>query len=475
MIAAYRELMMQAVYERRLLGSLWLTWSLLALALLLALGFGVWLHQWRAGVVIGDMLLGVVGLLWWGNMVRISVQQNMPSHACLVPQLRRRLMRAVACSFVAGVLLVSAIAALAIGHFGYLLCALSMLFPFVLLQQRYSWLSILPSVVILSALSWLKAPWLALVQFASGFDEWVVSVLLLCVIAELGVLAMRAAFPQGGDAHANWRAALVQRQHRQKGEAAVLEARGIAAHWPGWVAAWRTLGVAVKRPGGVPPSAARSTQYGLGISLYASALTVPAMALIGWLFAVFPGMLSDKLTMGLSVWNYLVQLMVTMAVPSALHSIVTAISQRTGEQSLMRLAPSMPAAPALNAMLARLMIRGFVLLWGGATLCQLVAARISEGHWVLDGPMALVLVLPLPFLLMVLRNYAAMPPQAAALGGYSLLAMPALGLAWLLNLQYPALSGGVALLVLVLSLLVLRWRWLAMVQAPVAFPAGRLA
>jgi hypothetical protein len=171
----------------------------------------------------------------------------------------------------------------------------------------------------------------------------------------------------------------------------------------------------------------------------------------------------------------MVELLVATAVAAALHALVTAISNRHGEQSLLRLAPAMPAADAVNPMLAGLLLKGFALVWASAALCDLLAAALNAGHWLLDGPTALILVLPLPFFAIVLRDYAAMPQRTAPLGGVSLLAVPAVGLVWLLRWQCPSLCGWVALVVALVSLSLLRRRWQGMLKAPVAFPAGRLA
>ena len=470
MIVAYRELLMQAVYERRTLGSFWVVWTILALVVGTPLGIGVWLQDWRPGLFFGAVLLGLIWQLWWGNMVRLAVLQNFPSHACLVPNLRRRLMRMVSVTFLVGVVLVSALAAPMIGHFGYLLCALSLMFPFVLLQQRYHVLGIVPSVVIFSALSWAREPWQALVRLVSNYDESVVSALLLCVIVELSVLALRAALPRGGDAHAEWRANYLQRQLRMKGNLRGAVGEGSAAQrWPRWVAFWRDLGIGGAR------DASGMTQRGLGMSFYAVAVSVPGMAIVGWACVALPAMLSDELTLGLSLWRYMVELMVTIAIPTAVQRLVVTISMRAGEQSLLRLAPAMPVASDINRMLARLLVKSFTLLWVSAALCEVLAARFSVGYWVLDGSLLLVLVLPLPFFAAALRDYAATPPRALALNGISLLSLPALGLAWLLALQAPALCGWVALALMVVSALLLRQRWQRMLAAPVAFPAGRLA
>ena len=474
MIAPYRELLMQALYERRTLGSLWLTWCLLALALTVTLGVGFWLRHWWAGLLMGDVMLGVVAALWWGRMVNVAIMQNLPSHACLVPQLRKRLMRMVAVTFAASVLVIAGIAAAVIGHFGYLLCGLSLMFPFVLLQQRYPLLALLPSVIIFSMLSWLKAPWQALVRLASGYDEAVVSVLLLCVIAELGMWSLRVAFPRGGDAHADWRTRYMQRQLRMKGDVrAVTQDHGLKRRWPAWANFWRTMGLRAGRSAAATPG--ENLQYALGISVYGAAASVPVMAVFGWICCVFPVLFSEQLSMAWGFWKYMVELMVTLAVPSALQTMLTAISQRTGEQSLLRLAPGMPAAPALNTLLGRVLAQGFALVWGTSIVCELLVQRLSAGHWVLDGAVALLLVLPLPFLAMVLRDYAAMPIRHTPQIGIPVLTIPVLGLAWLLRWYYPALCGGVALLVLAASVVVLRQRWQGMLKAPVAFPAGRLA
>jgi hypothetical protein len=477
MIAPYRELLMQAVYERRTLGSLWVTWCLLALAVMVTIGAGFWLRHWQAGVLMGDVMLGVTAALWWGRMVNVAIMQNLPSHACLVPQLRRRLMRMVALTFVASVLVVTGIAASVIGHFGYLLCGLSLLFPFVLLQQRYPLLALLPSVIIFSMLSWLKAPWQALVRIASGYDEAVVSVLLLCAIVELSVWSLRVAFPRGGDAHADWRVRYVQRQLRMKGDQrgnSFLD-RGLVRRWPALRNFWRTLGLRVGQGRSTTATAGNNMQYALGISVYGAAVSVPVMALFGWFCCVFPAMFSDQFSMAWSFWKYMVELMVTLAVPSVLQSMVTAISQRTGEQGLLRLAPGMPAAPAINAMLSRVLAQGFALVWGTSMVCELLVQRLSAGHWVLDGAVALLLVLPLPFFAMVLRDFAAMPVRHTPQIGIVFLSLPVLALAWLLRWYYAPLCGWVALLLVVASVAVLRQRWQDMLRAPVAFPAGRLA
>jgi len=475
MIAPYRELLMQAVYERRTLGNLWFTWCMLALALTVTLGVGIWLRHWWAGVLMGDVMLGVLAAMWWGRMVNVAVMQNLPSHACLVPQLRKRLMRMVVVTFAASVLVVAGIAATVIGHFGYLLCGLSLMFPFALLQQRYPLLALLPSVIIFSMLSWLKAPMQALVRIASGVDEAVVSVLLLCVIAELGVWGLRTAFPRGGDAHADWRIRYVQRQLRIKGDQRgnSFADRGLVRLWPALRNFWRMLGLRPGRSASATPG--QNMQYALGISVYGAAAAVPFMALFGWFCGVFPAMFSDQLSLALGFWKYMVELMVTLAVPSALQTMTMAVSQRTGEQSLLRLTPGMPAAPAINAVLSRVLAQGFALVWVTSMVCELVVQRLSAGHWVLDGAVALLLVLPLPFFATVLRDFAAMPLRHTPQMGILLLTLPVLGAAWLLRWYYAPACGWVALLLLLASVVLLHQRWQNMLKAPVAFPAGRLA
>jgi hypothetical protein len=475
MIAPYLQLMRQALHEKASPGSKWLTWGLLASSILVTLGFGLWLQHWQAGLLMGDVLLGVVAILWWARLVSVSVQQNLPSHACLVPQLRRRLMWVVTASFVAVVPVLAAIAALAIGHFGYLLCALAALFPFTLLQQRYAWLSLLPSVIIFSVLSWLKAPLQALMQIASGVDEPLIAVLLLCAIAELGVISLRAAFPRGGDAHADWRAAWLLRQSRLKGDVRGVDQRRGLIPWSALRNAWRTLGLRVSSGGRVLMPADDAMQYGLGISVYASALVAPVMALLGWFAVAFFAMLDDRLDLLKNLYTY-AELLVVVSVPSSMQAMLTVISQRTNEQSLLRLVPAMPAAPALNAALMRLMLKGFVLLWASSALCVSMLEYPNVAHWRLDGGMMLILVLPLPFFLIMLRDFAAMSarqvPPAVVL---TVLTTAAWLFASILRAKLPWLCGWVALAVVAISLMMIRQRWQGMLKAPVAFPAGRLA
>ncbi len=164
------------------------------------------------------------------------------------------------------------------------------------------------------------------------------------------------------------------------------------------------------------------------------------------------------------------------------------------EQALVRLAPGMPVASALNRLLARGLLGIFFMNWlvamlitalllalAGATQSQFIEQMAATSVLLLlaagvlrnfaignKGRDRIVrgLLYGLAFILMV-ALMTAMPlvPVGIALFDWPALKAPGVAQAGLLL---------VTLLLLLLAGLIVRWRWRAMLAAPPAFPAGRL-
>jgi len=151
---------------------------------------------------------------------------------------------------------------------------------------------------------------------------------------------------------------------------------GLVRRWPALRNFWRTMGLRVghKR---VSMSPGDLTQYALGISVYGVGLFPWFAALSGWAIAGLLALLSDQLSMAWSRWPYIIEMLVTLAVPGARQSLMMAILRRSGEQSLLRLAPGAPTAAAINAMFARMLAKGFALLWLSAMACELLAQGLT--------------------------------------------------------------------------------------------------
>jgi hypothetical protein len=150
-----------------------------------------------------------------------------------------------------------------------------------------------------------------------------------------------------------------------------------------------------------------------------------------------------------------------------------------GEQALLRLAPVMPASPsAFNRGVARMLLGRAVFGW-----CVLVAVVLwltaAAGP---SGPgffrQACLCCLLLPLLGTNLRDHAR---RSSLLGlGPVLVLLVTAGISFAVGAVASQIVGipvtaGAALASIVIALVVVPWRWQRSVEAPVAFPAGRLA
>jgi hypothetical protein len=162
-----------------------------------------------------------------------------------------------------------------------------------------------------------------------------------------------------------------------------------------------------------------------------------------------------------------------------LHAMLLAsMTDRPAGQPLLRLAPAMPAtAPRFNRLLASTMLRSCLATWAVAASVAFLHSALSGAD--VDGLVATASVccLALPALVLPLRDHARRARSNAVLqwllalaisGACLLLAIPAARLAML-----PVLPTAAGLAIALTAFLAWR-RYRAMLDAPFAFPAGRL-
>lgn len=142
------------------------------------------------------------------------------------------------------------------------------------------------------------------------------------------------------------------------------------------------------------------------------------------------------------------------------------------EQALLVLLPGMPQGRQLNRAVAFIQLRHFLLAWGVTTL-------LLGGLLLLTGSTAL-LSLSVAALPMGILNLTRAPATMRAPTPWTT-SKPVLGffvlnaVLWGLCVWLDGLVWLLAGISLVLSAVLLAWRWRALAQAPSALPAGRLA
>lgn len=146
-----------------------------------------------------------------------------------------------------------------------------------------------------------------------------------------------------------------------------------------------------------------------------------------------------------------------------------------GEQALLCLTPAAPDRAELNGVLARLFMAGFVRSWALLAASTLVALAVAGAQAGELARFALAWLPSLGFAAWPLRNFARAhdaPHWPLVLLGVVMAAVFSVA-----NDGGASLAEWVvgSLTVTLIALAVVGWRWRAMVAAPPALPAGRLA
>lgn len=169
-------------------------------------------------------------------------------------------------------------------------------------------------------------------------------------------------------------------------------------------------------------------------------------------------------------------LMMSMLVYAA--SVSSQAVHFSGEQSLYRLTPAAPATAQLNRVLLGTLMFRCLRLWALSLAAIVCIDAVIMGRFEVRGITVALGALMLPFAGLLLRDYASVPRQPNAM----LTAAVSVGVvvAYIALAVVDQIHPGLPLflfsaVVVAATGVALRWRWQQLVDAPVAFPAGRLA
>jgi hypothetical protein len=419
------------------------------------------------------MLVCCTGYLWFGAFLKNAGRQNHPAYACLVPGLRRRLMTLTAVLFAGCTLATAMLAGLLVGHAGYGLLCGALFGVYILFAQRYPVLNLLPSMVIVLAVSFFKQPLDTLFAAANNIGEPVVTGVGAILLAWLGIQGVRAAFPHGGDQHWAWHRRMGIQQARLSGALPATGAPGIS-RWLAWTRHFYFDALRRDSRGGA--SQGRMMMHALGIPAHDGngiamvLVSTLALALIGGYFVGRDN--PDVMHMASSAMQGCL-LMTSLVYAMA----ASANAARYGvEQSLYRLTPAAPAAPHINRVLARTLLFRCLRLWLLSFVGAVCIDVVIFGQ--LRGVTYALAMLSIPFAGLTLRNYAAMRPSTgdmASLAGLLLLVLIYIA-ALMMEKLLPAFpwfwTGNAIALV---SAIGLNMGWRRMMALPPGLPAGRLS
>lgn len=435
----------------------------------MAIGAGMLVYQNSGGRLLPRDTLLVslpwffLGMLYWLDLVSGAVRQDTPANARLVPRLRRRAMQLVGSCWLVFVLLITLALGSAFGN------------PVLWAAAAAGWLlgSAMVRTGFQSGMVFMSLPFMLMllpheaipaVRYFAGTAAGITACALwIGLVAWLGA---RTLFPRGdrhfdqrvvvekgvrqsqGTHTANMRSSLyatdlarASRTRTSAGEL-VLHALGPGAHW----------------------SVSAKMFAMLAAALVAGRVLIEAMA-------------ADSRTLAPFVGGFIIMplLLSFAAIPQR---IVGRASASQGEQALLRLAPVVPRMDQYNRALASALLRRALGEWAIVTVALVAVTGAVDAHPSITLLQFAACCLAMPLMTIVLRDYARAPALRMA---YMYLA--ALYLVLSAGAAYYAMLHASVVPVAVVSFILgvgataylAASRRRAMVEAPVAFPAGRMA
>lgn len=472
MNAAYSQLLLQVVRDRCATRALVRISGLVLLVGVAALVFGnhVDRPQLGRGMLVGT--LSFLVLSWGGALLRSAVQQNQPANACLVPQLRHRLIVLTLVLYGAMTVLIAAMFGAVFGHFGYALVGAGVFYSFILYAQRYAVLVFLPSLLIIGAVSVLNAPLHALWDAIGWMGEPALTGIGLIAASVLGGFGMRAAFPRGGDSHWSWHARRMATLRRAQGDA---PKPGDAANWSRWTMRLRIgYRASLRRDsrGGAAPG--RMLPHTFGPAAHEGGYHAGALLIL--LAVVVLRGFGDSELLRQMARSSLLQASVLVSVAIYAAELQKSVVRHGAEQALYLLTPGAPAEQ-LNRVLGAALLKRFLRVWLVTVACAATIDMVMHGAPHLYASTCVLSALMLPLACTLLRDYAKMPAStnptailiATFLTIFSYLMMLGVERTW------PAFPVfWVCAAIVLASLLALRWRWRRFMALPAVLPAGRL-
>lgn len=461
--------------QRRNKGSMWPIGLFIATVGLVALGLAAILEPRNVAEVV-VMLLSAPLFSGWAWLAGGVFQQNHPNVAHLVPVQLRTLRRVLFGAWAACTLL-SALVGWAFGHPWSVSASVASLLLLLTWMARFPVLVVVWPALALTPL-WSRAPLVeaTLRAFSAAWQSWPEALALMAVVALLAA-AVASAFLllQGGGAkHA-------QAYRRRAIQLAALRVGGAS---PG---CWRAGGGALGRWFGdsativYRPWLAHVTTQHTGDVLPRALLglgpTIHWTGLVGLLPGVGLMVATTMLVLwhigaarnSLAAWGLSIGVLafvVNMAIQAR-----AAIHATRREQALMMLLPSMPRGGTLNRALARHLSLQFISSWAlGLLVCALVFPLGAQLGW-----FAIYAAACLPLGALLWTDWSrvqaptllstVLPAMFVMVGTLAAIALQA----WI---GVPAWAC--VLVFVVAAVLLVAWRTWRLLDAPSAFPAGRL-
>lgn len=441
---------------------------MLALVAALCVGVGIMLDGERLAIA-WCAPFGILLFAWGSGFASGAARLNTPANAKLVPRMRERLAEL---AFASWFLCLAAIALCPFGDTQTLAYALAWIGTFSLgiglSAAGHGAGTVLILVAVFMPYTDEVAPW---VLAAASSRLFLAAVLVL--LGLVGLAAVRAMFPEGGERH--WRMK-ARRDHwtRQQSPGDTASPKDGIPSLARWYPATlrrdcvrrdpRTLMLHVLGP---------SVHYGtllVGVAgMLVLGLVVIALARIGFM-RDGPGLASGIGWLMASTILFLPMFQAYRPTPL--------LRATAAEQSLLRLAPSMPAtAPALNRQLGRGLLARALAGWALASLAAFSLAWLSGASQAALAWQAVICCLALPMMAVSLRNHARRAPLRGTVltvlfAGSSVLCLAGGAVAHgVLGLPLMPVAALAALVLAVAAML----RGLRrMEHAPFAFPAGRM-
>jgi hypothetical protein len=423
-----------AVREYRARGGLWLSWLLLGwLALMLAAAFAFPAMDGTKPVlpIIAGIPLAMLVLLWWTQLVSTIRLQYTPSAARLVPYMRQRVMAVLLLAWLAASVLLTLVPGIALGRPVAVFVITGLVLVEVAMSSAWrAWIFLL---------LW-TGPFfgrLTPADFGNALDSsfWVGLLSALLVIEGRTAIDKLLGKPGG------------------------LPPPGTAASPP----APKTAVAASRSPlaWAFGPRSAMNQLLAI-----AGMVAVPCLA--------GAARVDDPAIMSLLRAAMLATLLASLSIVA--HLMVSALYGARAEQALIRLAPRVPAARYLNAVLAGRLLGEFALACVGVATCALVL-MLGMGANLREAVSSLATFSVAPFAAgHLLRDYAGARKTGLSVRLVYWVAAP-VGLAVAFMTGSGKLDPGTAIAVAAAGLaggaLFVRWRWSAMMRAVPALPAGR--
>lgn len=446
----------------------------LALFCALAVGMLAWIATSDPVEVVINCLRGgyvVMAFGWVTYFVPGAIKLNTPSDAVLVPRMRRRLRQLTGLVWLSATALSALLAlgsplpahilflgvgfwliSMGLGASGHGIGKFMLFaFPMVLGLNRH-----------------IPREWLALLA------SWPGLAVATCTMLALGALTLDLIFPRGGDRHFQLRTAQKLATDRLSGEGQFAQVR--VPRLGKWIYEAALLRDCARR------NSSALLMHLLGAATHWTQRLVPMACLVAFVagaMAILRNVASaDTLeVIAGAAW---------IVAPSALFVQLFDVERRLmrlnftrGEQSLVRLAPSMPRAGSVfNRYFARHLLLASLGEWAIGVIAILCVVALSGASASMLWMQACISCLALPLLAFPLRDHA----HRSGTGGWWL------ALWWGVSVAFSFLVAACAAFMLgtglipaaafasvVLAAASIAWRWRRLAGAPHAFPVGRLA